>query len=122
MDFIGPLRRGTLNAVSEAVECNESCSAAMTAGLMDVTAKRVCLRDPASWTLAATKSLALETPADFGEQGQVCHCRGCPGAPDYSDESNTDALHRCECWAPMLLVRCVYCRAPGTSPPPTWST
>ena len=94
VDFVGPLRRGTLNAFSEAVVCNEKsrCSAAMAAGLADVATKRISLREPGTWTLASTKCkcMALETPAEFEEQGQVCVAAGSHYDHDYRHESSTD--------------------------------
>jgi hypothetical protein len=85
VDFVGPLRRGTLNAFSE-----EKCSAAMAAGLADVATKRISLREPGTWTLASTKSMALETPAEFEEQGQVCVAAGSHYDHDNRNESSTD--------------------------------
>ena len=90
VDFVGPLRRGTLNAFSEAVVCNEKCSAAMAAGLADVATKRISLREPGTWTLASAKSMALETPAEFEEQGQVCVAAGSRCDHDNRNESSTD--------------------------------
>lgn len=85
VDFVGPLRRGTLNAFSD-----EKCSAAMAAGLADVATKRISLREPGTWTLASTKSMALETPAEFEEQGQVCVAAGSHYDHDNRNESSTD--------------------------------
>jgi hypothetical protein len=90
VDFVRPLRRGTLNAFSEAVVCNEKCSAAMAAGLADVATKRISLREPGTWTLATTQSMALETPAEFEEQGQVCVAAGSRCDHDNRNESSTD--------------------------------
>ena len=65
VDFIGPLRRGTLNLLTEAIQKDAHCSSAMAAGLHDMTAARISVRDPASWTIDDTRSLTLETPTDF---------------------------------------------------------